>query len=147
VQSDRTDASADFDPRLVTLGVTNPVTNEVETISVEPGESQCVGAEPLVVCVSVADGDTTVEGSGASATANAVSVTAFEDPLPQVKLDLAAATAAVNSDEVVEPFQEQAPEEPTPQPALPVTGGGALVPGLLLLGAGSAGFAALRRRG
>lgn len=144
VTSDRLDAEADFDPALARLRVTNPLTGEIEEVEVAPGESDCAGAEPLVICVSVGDGDTTVEGAGAAASANAVSVTALQDPLPQLSVDLAAATAAVNAGEPVGP-QEQ-PGEPEPEPALPVTGGGALVPGLLLLGAGSAGFAALRRR-
>lgn len=146
VASDRVDPTAEFDPALVRLGVANPITNEVEEIEVAPGQSECGGASPIVVCVSAGHGDTNVEGGGASAASNAVSLTALEDPLPQLSVELAAATAAVNADDAPVGPQEQPVDEPEPDPTLPVTGGGALVPGLLLLGAGVSGFAALRRR-
>lgn len=141
VTSDGANADANFDPALARLGLANPLTGEFDVVEVAPGESQCAGEQPLELCISVGDGDTTVEGSGASASANAVSITALGGELPQLSADLAAVTAAVNADDVVAPV-----EEPEPEPELPSTGGGMLLPGLLLLGAGGAGFAGLRRR-
>ncbi|PSO47504.1 MAG: hypothetical protein BRC32_04215 [Actinobacteria bacterium QS_8_72_14] len=116
-----------------------------------PGQSECVGTQPLQLCVSVGDGNTTVSGSGASASANAVSIQALGGTLPELSVDLAGASTGVNAAPAaqVEPQEEpQQPQEPTVEPVgqeLPDTGGGALVPGLLLLGAGGAGFAGLRR--
>lgn len=137
VNSDRLDATADFDAAVARLRVFDPQAEEYIEVAVEPGQSQCVGVDPLEICVEVGHGDTNVEGSGASAAANAVSITALNDPLPEVSLALAAAEAAVNATSVEPPK----PEEPD----LPVTGGGALIPGLLLLGVGTAGFVGLRR--
>lgn len=145
VSSDRANAEADFDPALARIRVTNPLTGDVEEISVEPGQSECAGSEPLVLCVSVGHGDTTVDGSGAAASANAVSVTALGDPLPELSVELAAANAAVNAADAEVAGQEE-PKDVQADANLPETGGGLLVPGLVLLGAGAAGFAGLRRR-
>lgn len=147
VSSDGSAANADFDPALARVGLALPLLTEgdVETIEVAPGESQCLGSAPLELCVSVGDGDTTVTDGGASASANAVAISALGDPLPELAIDLAAVTAAVNADADLGPAEEPA-EEPEPDEQLPVTGGGPLLPGLVLLGAGLAGFVGLRRR-
>lgn len=147
VNSDGSAANADFDPALARVGLALPLLSEgdVETIEVAPGESQCLGSAPLELCVSVGDGDTTVADGGASASANAVAISALGDPLPELAIDLAAVTAAVNADADLGPAEEPT-EEPEPDEQLPVTGGGPLLPGLVLLGAGLAGFVGLRRR-
>lgn len=150
VDSDRSDANASFDPAIVRLSVANRLADGgVEEITVDAGESKCAGAEPLELCVSVGEGNTTVDGSGASASANAVSISALGDPLPELSVDLAAATANVNSAPAVQDADVEPQKKPQGQlvdQQLPKTGGGALVPGLLLIGAGAAGFAGLRRR-
>lgn len=146
VSSDRNDPTADFDPALARLRVTNPLTGEIEEVSVEPGQSDCAGSEPLILCVSVGDGSTTMQDGGASATANAVSVSALGDPLPELSVDLAAATAGVNAADAPTAPQEAPQEEVEARGDLPETGGGMVLPGLALLGAGAAGFAGLRRK-
>ena len=152
VSSDRETADANFDPAVARLSLGGALLDGgTEDITVRPGQSECVGTQPLQLCVSVGDGNTTVSGSGASASANAVSIQALGGTLPELSVDLAGASTGVNAAPAaqVEPQEEpQQPQEPTVEPVgqeLPDTGGGALVPGLLLLGAGGAGFAGLRR--
>lgn len=146
--SDGEAPDAAFDPAVARVTVANPLADGgVEEIAVSPGQSECAGATPLELCVSVGSGSTTDTETGAAASANAVSIRALGGVLPELSVELAAANAGVNagaSDETAEPAEEPAPEPQ--QVALPETGGGAFLPGLLLLGAGAAGFAGLRRR-
>lgn len=145
--SDGTEPAADFDPAVARVTVANPLADGgVEEIAVSPGQSECAGATPLELCVSVGSGSTSVTETGAAASANAVSIRALGGVLPELSVELAAANVGVNAaaDEQVG-GQEQPPQEQVQQ-QLPRTGGGTLVPGLLLLGAGAAGFAGLRRR-
>ena len=127
--SDQFQAAADFSPAIVTLRVLNPATGEYDVQDVE-GETACpeplVGT-PLEVCVTAGSGSKTVDGSSAAARADAVRVEAFPDTLA---VSFRAASAEVGVASTPTPAPPPEPEEPN----MPRTGGGLMLPGLLLLG-------------
>ena len=131
--------------RLFVADLTTVEPNDYQEVPVETGQpEQCVGQSPLLICIIAGGGDKTVDGSEAGAVAAAVRIRAFadaddeENPLPGVTLALAEAIAGVNA---------AGPDETEEEPdTLPRTGGGMLLQGLALLGVGSAGAYAIRRR-
>jgi hypothetical protein len=134
-------ATATFDPALVRLRVFDPTTNDYDVVEIAPGDPATCGGEdtPLETCVTVGGGETVVQGAGAAATAAGVSIRTLADPLPTLRLDLAAVEAAVNA-------APPAPPEPEPAPVLPRTGVDLALPALGLLSVGAAGAFGLRRR-
>lgn len=150
VSSDQFEAKADFDAALVRLKFLDPGSGEYDVIEIPVNASECTPfagtpLEPLTVCVTVADGTTSVEGAKASASAAGVAITAFADPLPQVRIATAAADAVVNAAPPADepPAAPAAPPASAP-PSLPRTGAAAVLPALGLLGLA---ITALRRRG
>jgi len=148
--SDQFEADADFDAALVRLKFLDPGTGDYDVIEVPVNASECTPfegtpLEPLTVCVTVADGTTSIEGAQASASAAGVAITAFADPLPQVRIATAFADAIVNAAPPADepPAEPAAPPAPAP-PSLPRTGAAAVLPALGLLGLA---LTALRRRG
>lgn len=141
VQSDQFEAEADFDPAIVRLKFLDPGTGEYDVIEVAPGQSQCTPfegtpLEPLQVCITAGNGSTEVDGAKATAIAEGVAITAFADPLPQVRIATAAAEATVNAAPPLDdPTPPAAPPTAEP-PSLPRTGGAAVLPALALLGLG-----------
>ncbi|HWB71840.1 MAG TPA: hypothetical protein VG452_06455, partial [Egibacteraceae bacterium] len=96
--SDQLTGTADFDPALARLRVFNPTANAYDEVEVAPGQGeQCAGVTPLVLCVTAGGGSVTRDGAAAAATASGVAVRLFEDPLPEVSLQLAVAEAGVNA--------------------------------------------------
>jgi hypothetical protein len=142
--TDQTTATAEFDPALVRVRVFDP--NEEsgfrEIEIAQDAERTCVGQSPLIACIGAGSGRTEMNGAAAAAEAQGVTVQLFEAPLPQVNLDLAIASAAVNA----APPPPPPPPPVVPDPDLPRTGGALALPALALGGVGLAGFAALRRR-
>jgi hypothetical protein len=146
VSTDQKVATADFSPAIVTLKVFNPTENAYDVVQVAPGASECGGEAPLVLCVTAGGGNETIEGAGAAAEAAGVSIRAFADPLPELRLELAAVEAAVNAAPPA-PAPSPSPTAPTdvsPSTQLPRTGGG--LPALALLGMSTLGWYGVRRR-
>lgn len=150
--TDQRAASATFDPAVVRVSIFDPLTGEYDpVIEVAPGQSGCqTDGTPLEgvldLCIAAGGGETTQDGAGAAAVAAGVSITL--DLAGQDVLDLALARAEVGVN-AAPPAAAPAPAPTTPPPGinLPRTGGGALVPGLVVMGlAGLSGLAVARRR-
>lgn len=137
-QTDQFEASADFDPAILRIRILDVTTGEYDEIPVE-GDTGCAAEDtPLEICVVAGSGSTTVDGASAAARAAGVQISALADPLPTLDLALASAEAAVTAAPAPAPAAV-APDEPS----MPRTGGGYILPGLLLLG-GAIGIRRLR---
>lgn len=136
--TDQFEATADFTPAIATLSVLDVTTGEYDTQTIE-GDTGCALEDtPLEICVTAGSGATTVEGSSAAARADAVRVEAFPDTLA-LSLRLASAETSVAATPPT-----AAPAPGPEEPNMPRTGGGFVLPGLLLLG-GALGVRRLRR--
>lgn len=141
VSSDAVTGQASADPAIVRVSVLDTATLSYDVIEVVPGASECVAeGTPLRICISLAGTEIVQDGPNAAAAAQAVQIRALADPLPELLLSLAAVEAGVSA--------APAPPPPPPPsgPPLPVTGLTLLLPGLALIGVGSASFLAVRRR-
>jgi hypothetical protein len=88
---------------------------DAEPIVVEPGLTiDLLDGTPLHIHAVVGDATTSVNGSSASAEADALRLELFEDILPHVRLAASHVTCGVSG---------QLPPEPPPVPRTPVTGG------------------------
>lgn len=135
--TDQFTASADFTPAIVSMRVFDVTTGEYDAVDVEGEQGCALEGTPLEICVTAGSGTTTEEGASAAARADAVRIEAFPDTLA-VSLRLASAEAGVGAAPPPPPAAAE-PEEPS----MPRTGGGYILPGLLLLG-GALGVRRLR---
>lgn len=143
VSTDASVAQASADPAIARVSVLDPAMLSYDVVEVALGTSECVlTGTPLEICISLAGSDIVQEGPNAAAASQGVQITALADPLPQLVLTLAGAEAGVSAAPPPPPPVEE--PQPTERP-LPVTGFTLLVPGLLLMGVGGAGFLAIRR--
>lgn len=134
------DGTVESDPASVRIKIFNPVTGEYDVVEVPPGDTTCVlEGTPLQVCVGLGSATANAEGGGAGS-ADGVTIEALADPAPELVLGVG--QADVGASQTI----AEAPPGPVPGPDLPTTGGGLALPALGLLGVGTLGVAALRRR-
>lgn len=131
-------AQASADPAVARLRIYDAEADAYEEVAVAAGDYQCGGEAPLVGCVGAGSAETTENEDGAAARAAGVSVRLFEEPAPEVVIEVAGVQAGA----------AETPAAPPAEPAggpLPTTGA-AVWPGLVLLGGGALSGLALRRR-
>lgn len=131
--------------RLLVADLTTPEADDYQEVDVATDQPEtCVGQSPLLLCIIAGGTADEVDGADATAVAAAVRIQAFADadapdsdnPLPGITVAAAEAIATVSA----------AGPTPPDEPTLPSTGGGMALVGFLILGAGTATAARLRRR-
>jgi hypothetical protein len=89
-------AGASGEPPRIVLRWLDLVSGEYVERTVDAGDGACAGPEPLRLCVAQDPGASTSDGTRARAAVGATSITLFDDPLPQLSIEVGPVEAAVD---------------------------------------------------